>query len=86
MLQKHLLGTSQDSDGQVDVGGILRRLLLFETYTMESKQLQELPAIVERLGLEETLSLLDCGAFKIYLDAFSIAQNGQLQRRLPIGS
>lgn len=62
---------------QVDVGNILRRLLLFDTYILESVRLLEIPDMVRLLGLQGTLELLRSRALRIYLNALSITQTGQ---------
>jgi hypothetical protein len=82
MLHQRLLGVStvldpESGNADVDVGGILRRLLLFETYILKSNRLRELPAIVERLGFADSLALLESGALRIHLDATTTAQTGQ---------
>lgn len=82
MIHQRLLGSSAVIDPasrepDVDVGGILRRLLLFDTYILKSIRLREFPAIVDRLGFDETIELLRSGALRIHLDALTVAQTGQ---------
>lgn len=81
MLHNHLLGSSFEIDpitkaADTNVGSILRRLLLFDKYTLDSIRLLEIPAIVQRLGIDGTIELLSSGSLKFYLGAFSIAQVG----------
>jgi hypothetical protein len=81
MLQNHLLGSSAEinpiiKDVDADVGSILRRLLLFDKYTLDSIRLLEIPAIVRRLGIDGTIALLRSGSLRLYLGAFSVAQVG----------
>ena len=83
MIHQRLLGYSAvidpaSGDPDVDVGGILRRLLLFDTYILKSIRLREFPTIVERLGFDATIELLRSGALRIHLDALTVAQTGQL--------
>ena len=68
---------SDNGDVEVDVGNILRRLLLFDTYILKTIRLKEFPEIVRRLGFEATLHLLSSDAFKIHCDALSTGQTGQ---------
>ena len=80
--QNRLLASSATSipetkNVNVDVGGILRRLLLFDTYILNSIRLKEFPEIVKRLGFDVTLQLLSSEAFKIHCSAQSTAQTGQ---------
>jgi len=82
-MHQRLLGSSAVIDPisgvpDIDVGGILRRLLLFDTYILKSIRLREFPTIVARLGFDATIELLRSGSFRIYLDAIAIAQTGQL--------
>jgi hypothetical protein len=82
-------------DVTVDVGALVRRLLLFEHCFIESIALQEIPALVRVFGYEGLMALLDSPGFDVIADnmtAGSIGQTGTLQvtqRRgglLPLGS
>ena len=48
-----------------DIEGLLRRLLLFETVTVRSVRLREIPFLVRAFGKDGFLQLLDSGALKI---------------------
>lgn len=82
MITNHLLGSSAEidpitKDVNVDVGNILRRLLLFDKYTLDSIRLKEIPEIVYRLGIDGAIELFRSGSLKLYIKAFSVAQIGQ---------
>jgi hypothetical protein len=49
----------------LDVGGLIRRLLLFDTYILYSVRLKEIPGLVQCFGLQGTLDLLSSGAMEI---------------------
>lgn len=78
----------------MDLTGLIRRLLLFDTYILQSIRLREFPAIVAGLGYGQTMELLSSNALKLHCDALTIGQVGQLavsearQRKglLPLGS
>lgn len=63
---------------RVDVGALVRRLLLFEHCTIESNRLREVPALVEAFGLGGVRTLLESGAVSIICDALTAGQIGQL--------
>jgi hypothetical protein len=78
----------------VDVGALIRRLILFEQCTIESIRLMEVPALISVFGVDGFLKLLDSGAVRILCDAMSAAQVGQTALKaadergglLPLGS
>jgi len=79
----------------VDAAGLLQRLLLFNTYILQSVRFQEFPILVERLGYDTVIDLLTSGALRVYCDSVTIGQIGQLspeflapprKRVLPLGS
>jgi len=61
----------------VDLGAIVRRLLLFEEYILESVRLQEFPALVELLGPEAVIDLLDSRALRVSATAWTTAEVGK---------
>jgi hypothetical protein len=61
----------------VDVGGVIRRLLLFDTFILDSARLREIPRLVSRFGSAGVIDLLKSGALKIQCEAHSIASAGQ---------
>jgi hypothetical protein len=83
-----------DDSVQVDLTALIRNLVLFDTYILESIRLKELPHLVHAFGLDGLSNLLQSGALRIHCDAFTFGQTGQLaileSRRqrgiLPLGS
>jgi hypothetical protein len=70
----------RDADGNVigfDVGALVRRLILFETYIHNSHAMQELPYLIEAIGPHEFIKLLESGALRIRADAWTVGQIGQ---------
>jgi hypothetical protein len=49
----------------LDLGGFVRRLLLFDTYVLYSVRLKEVPELVRHFGVQGTLDLLSSGALEI---------------------
>jgi hypothetical protein len=78
----------------VDLAALVARLLLFDTYILQSIRLLEFPAIVRTFGVGGTLELLSSSILKLHCDATTFGQTGQLsvleaRRRkglLPLGS
>ncbi len=79
----------------VDLDALIRRLLLFDHYYLESSQLRELPAMLHAFGYKGVIRLLEDPKFEIICDAMTAASVGQTeplqmtQRRgyaLPLGS
>ncbi|WP_145969072.1 hypothetical protein [Streptomyces hyaluromycini] len=69
---------SAGGDGvAVDVGALVRRLLLFEHCTIESNHLQEIPALVRSFGVDGLEALLDSSALSIICDALTVGSVGQ---------
>ena len=66
------------SDGsiEVDLGALVRRLILFETVTIESFRLREIPSLVGAFGPEGLGELLDSGAIRIICDAMGTGRVG----------
>lgn len=61
----------------VDVGALVRRLVLFEQVTIESIALKEIPALITVFGGDGLLKLIDCGAVRVVCDAMTAGQVGQ---------
>jgi len=61
----------------VDMAGLVRRLLLFDTYTLESIRLKELPHLIRLFGYDGLMTLLTSKVLRIYSDAVTIASIGQ---------
>jgi len=83
-----------DSETQliaVDVGALVRRLILFDRCRVDSINLQEIPALVKVFGVEGLLELLDSGAMTLVIDVMSPAditqasRDGFVQSRAPHG-
>ncbi len=76
----------------LDLNALVIRLLLFDTYILQSINFKEIPHLVKALGFEGTLVLLASGAIRLHCDALSIAQVGQTdllrqqKKVLPLGS
>lgn len=62
---------------EVDVGALVRRLILFERCTVESNRLTEIPALVAVFGVDGLLELLDSGTVRVICDAMTAGQIGQ---------
>ena|ERR1022692_1659284 len=79
---KRLIGTSAITDeahavAGVDLNGIIRRLILFDTYILKSIRLKEFPFLIAGLGFSGTMQLLDSPAFEIQCEAMTLGQTGQ---------
>src|SRR3989442_1188631 len=61
----------------VDVGALVRRLVLFEQCTLESIRLKEVPALVSAFGYGGFMTLIESGAVEIICDAMTAGQIGQ---------
>lgn len=61
----------------VDIGTLVRRLLLFDTYILQSTRLFEAPTLVATFGFSGLKMLLESGALRIHCEARSVAQTGQ---------
>lgn len=73
-ITRRLLGSSaivsqepgaRDISVKLDVEGLVRRLLLFDTYILYTVRLKEIPEMVRHFGYEGTLALLSSGALEI---------------------
>src|SRR5437867_2123509 len=61
----------------VDVGMLVRRLLLLHTNYVESIRLLELPALIRAFGIRGAIELFESGALLIYCDAVVTAEVGR---------
>jgi hypothetical protein len=69
-----------DPSGEVigaHVGAVVRRLLLFERYIIESEGLREIPFLLEAFGEDGFSRLIESGAIRIAADQWWIGQIGQ---------
>ncbi len=62
-----------------DVGALIRRLLLFDKVTVESIRLKEIPWLINAVGADGLIELLDSGALEIVCDALTVGQIGQAE-------
>jgi hypothetical protein len=81
-ISRRLIGTSAITDeahavASVDLNGIIRRLILFDTYILKSNRLREFPFLIAELGFSGTMELLESPAFEIQCEAMSVGQTGQ---------
>ena len=81
-------------DIALDPAALLRALILFDTYLLQSVRLREVPRLVERIGLDATMALLRSGLIQIVPKVGGIAEGGrsrlyrsdQGRSVLPLGS
>jgi hypothetical protein len=66
----------------VDLGAFVTRILLSETYVLQSVQLQDLILLTRAFGESGILTLFQEGAIKMYWDTFTIGQTGQARADL----
>lgn len=79
---------------EVDVGAVLRRLLLFDAFIVSSTRLAEIPELARVIGVEGLTKVLNTGALKFYPYPLAVASAGTLpflEKRvqkgpLPLGS
>jgi hypothetical protein len=81
-MEKRLIGTSAicSLDGEVtdvDLEGLVRRLLLFDKYVLASVRLKEFPILARLLGYERLRDLLSANLLEIRCECIQIAQVGQ---------
>jgi hypothetical protein len=70
---------TRDADGNVtgaNLGPLIRRLILFEEVVVDSYGMPELPAIIEALGQEQFVELLESGAVLIRGDEWALGEVG----------
>jgi len=61
-----------------NVPALFRRLLLFETYILQTIRFKEFPPLVHSIGVKNVLALLNSGALQLELDPTQIVNVGQL--------
>jgi hypothetical protein len=69
----------RDADGNVigaNLGALVRRLILFGEVVIDSYGMRELPALIEALGPEQFVQLLDSGAVLIRADGWVLGEVG----------
>jgi hypothetical protein len=81
-LRDHLIGpcaTVDDADRiDVDIGALVRRLVLFERYTLRTVRLREVPAVVHAFGEGGLRALLADGCLDIFCEGLTMAQSAPL--------
>jgi hypothetical protein len=80
-ISRRLIGGSAVlANGQVadvDIDGLICRLLLFDKYVLVSIRLQEFPILVRHLGFEGLIDLLAANLIEIRCECFQAVQVGQ---------
>ena len=69
----------RDQEGNVtgaDLGTLVRRLILFEQVVIDSFTMRELPALIDALGAEQFIALLESGVLSIRADAWAFGEMG----------
>src|SRR5215472_8736497 len=95
---RSVIGTCTQFTGKemsgIDTGMILRRVLLFDRFIIQSFRLQEIAHFVQAFGIDGTCALLDSGAVQLMVSFVSPTNTGQatvIEERarkgaLPLGS
>lgn len=81
-IEKRLIGNSalHSANGEVvgvDAEGLVRRLILFDSYVLNSVRLQEFPLLATSLGYEGLRDLLSSKMIEIRCECLQMAQVGQ---------
>lgn len=81
-LEKRLIGSSAvlSADGNVtdvDVSGLVRRLILFDKYILDSVRLKEFPLLIKYLKYEGLRDLLSSDLIEIRCECLQLGQVGQ---------
>src|SRR4051812_32143421 len=66
----------------VDLGSVVRRLLLFDTYILHSVRLQDVCFLTQSLGSQGVMELIDAGALRFYSETYSIGEVGRARADL----
>jgi hypothetical protein len=72
-----LVEKSLAREGDAYASRLLRCLLVFDTYILQSVRLTEFAPLAQTLGVANVLKLLESGVLGIVLDPNQIAQAGQ---------
>lgn len=79
----------------VDLGSFVRRILLFDTYVLQSVWLNDVKLLRQSFGDSGLIQLFQSGALKLYCESFTIGETGRARadlrlagnnKRLPLGS
>ena len=84
-----------DKKSPFDIGEFFTRILLFDKIYLKSNRLNEISSIIQSIGAEQTIELVNSGSLKFIIDTVNLAATGQntiLKSRkekggpLPLGS
>lgn len=70
---------TRDAQGNVigaNLGALVRRLILFQEVVIDSYGMRELPALIDALGPEQFIQLLESGAVRIRGDGWTLGEIG----------
>jgi hypothetical protein len=76
----------------VDLGAFVRRILLSDTYILQSVWLEDLALLAEAFGEGGVIQLFQAGALKIYCESYAVGETGRTRADLnfsdniPLGS
>jgi hypothetical protein len=76
---------TQDTEGNVtgaNLGALVRRLILFEQVVIDSYGMRELPSLINALGPDPFVQLLESGAVAIRADGWALGEVGNDARAL----
>jgi hypothetical protein len=80
-IRDHLVGPCAQLIGDdqvvVDVGAVVRRLVLFERYTLRTARMLDIPALVGAFGESGLRALLADGCLRIHCDGLTMGSVGQ---------
>jgi hypothetical protein len=98
-IRERLIGPCVDSTPDpkpvtVDTSTFVQRLVLFDTYILQSSHMLEMPALASLFGIQGLVTLLETRALRVQCDAIAMGQIGQTtfgEKRtakgpLPLGS
>jgi len=69
---------SQSGSMEVDVGSLIRALILFDEVILQSNRLKEFPSFISAFGYDGLHALLESGKLTILCQANTLGQTGQL--------
>lgn len=67
----------RDGELRPDIAALFRRLLLFETFILQTVRFKEIPVLVHRVGIDNVIKLLSGGCLRLELDPTQIVNIGQ---------
>lgn len=70
---------SENEPVEVDLTGLIRRLVLFDKFILQSIRLKEVPFLLNVFGYDGFVTLIKSSAFVIHCDAVTVGQTGQLK-------